>query len=91
MGRAMVIFAFNEDSLKRHRVTQRECLEALVDPVKLLASSDESKAGNPTTIWVGMTTKGRLLEVGVEYLEDMDWIYHANSARIHYRRAYKRQ
>lgn len=39
-------------------------------------------------MWVGKTHLERLLEVGVEYLEGMDWIYHANSAQSKYRRQY---
>jgi hypothetical protein len=85
----MAIFGFNDESLRRHKVTHRECLEALVDPLRIIASSGESKAGNPIIIWVGMTDKERLLEVGIEYLEDMDWFYHASTAKAHLRRMYQ--
>jgi hypothetical protein len=83
----MVIFGFNQDSLKRHNVTERECLEALADEQEV--DDGESRDGNPTVMWLGMTMAGRLLEVGVEYLPSMDWVYHADDARSHYRKRYK--
>jgi hypothetical protein len=64
------MFGFNKNSLKRHKVTERECLEAF--------------------IWVGMADTGRLLEIGVEYLINMDWIYHANTARNYYKKVYEK-
>jgi hypothetical protein len=57
--------------------------------IKKEVITGESRNGNPTSIWVGTTMAGRLLEIGVEYLEDMDWIYHANSVSSHYRKLYE--
>jgi hypothetical protein len=85
----MAIFGFNNHSLRRHKVKPRECMQALADPNKKEAQISESKNGNPTIIWIGGTMAGRLLEVGVEYLEDMDWIFHANFARSHYKKLYE--
>ncbi len=84
----MAILGFNNESLVRHRVTQRECIEALADPCVVEVDESESNSGNPRVMWVGKTNLERLLEVGVEYLEGMDWIYHANNAQNKYRRQY---
>ncbi len=40
----------------------------------------ESDNGNSTVLYVGFDQFGELLEVGVEYLDDMDWVYHARKA-----------
>ena len=85
----MTIFGFNNHSLKRHKVKPLECLYALADPNRKEGLIGESNNDNPTIIWIGATMTGRLLEVGVEYLEDMDWIYHADSARSHYKKLYE--
>jgi len=63
-------------------------MEALADPCVVEVEESESKSGNPRIMWVGKTHLERLLEVGFEYLEDKDWIYHANSAQNKYRRQY---
>ncbi len=80
--------SFNEDSLKRHKATHEEIEEAIADPLRVEAAYSESKNGNPTTIWVGATLKGRLLEIGIEYMENEDHIYHASSCRNHYQWLY---
>ncbi len=85
----MIIFGFNHDSLDRNGVSEQECLQALADPLKIEVEEDESESGNPRSMWVGKTQLDRLLEVGVEYLEDMDWIYHANNAQAKYRERYE--
>jgi uncharacterized DUF497 family protein len=85
-----VYYGFNDDSLDRHGVTHEECIEALADMLKVDEEQTESKQGNPRIMWVGMTRLDRLLEVGVEYLQDMEFIYHANSAQAKYRKLYNR-
>jgi len=87
----MAIFGFNNHSLKRHKVKPLECLQALADPNKKEGLISESSNGNPTIIWIGSTMAGRLLEVGVEYLEDMDWIFHADSVGSHYKKLYEKK
>ncbi len=78
-----MLFSFNDDSLNRHNVTHQEILEALEDLFKVEVDIGEHK-GNPTSIWVGKTFTERLLEVGLEYLEDCNHIYHADKARAKY-------
>lgn len=87
--RTLIIFGFNHDSLDKNGVSEQECLQALADPLKVEVEEDESVSGNPRSIWVGKTHQDRLLEVGVEYLEHTDWIYHANNAQSKYRELYE--
>lgn len=84
----MAILGFNSDSLVRHGVTPQECMEALADPCVIEVDESENKSGNPRIMWVGKTQLERMLEVGVEYLDDMDWIYHANNAQSKYKSRY---
>ena len=85
----MVIFGFNHESLDRNGVSEEECMQVLADPLKVEVEEDQSTGGNPRSMWVGRTCLERLLEVGVEYLESMDWIYHADNAQAQYRRKYE--
>lgn len=75
-------FAFNDDSLKRGKVSPEECLEALADPFKTYYDDLPSERGNPRRMWVGYTLTERRLEVGVEYMKNnVDHIYHARKAQ----------
>ena len=78
-----MIFSFNDDSLGRHNISHKEVFEALEDPFKIEAEVGEHQ-GNPTSIWIGKTFTERMLEIGVEYLEDCNHIYHTNKARKQY-------
>jgi glucose-6-phosphate 1-dehydrogenase len=84
-----MIFSFNNESLTRHKVSQREVLEALADPFKIEIETDEHQ-GNPTSMWIGKTFAERLIEINIEYLEDSNHIFHAAKARSSYVRKYER-
>ena len=87
----MTLISFNDDSLKRHKVTRAEVLEVLADDFKTPVEFGESKQGNSTVMYVGCTKTERALEVGVEFLEDdADHVYHARSITHYFARAYKR-
>ncbi len=83
-----MIFSFNDLSLKRHNVARWETLQSLEDPLRIEVEQGENAEGNPTSIWVGMTAHVRLLEVGVEYLEDCNHIFHADNCRSHFKAMY---
>ncbi len=85
------IISFNDDSLNRHGVSQAEALEVLADDLTKAMDFGESKNGNPTVMYVGYTKKERLLEVGVEFLESAEHIYHARVATRNYVRAYRQK
>jgi hypothetical protein len=40
-------------------------------------------------MWIGKTQLERMLEVGVEYMDGMDWIYHADNAQARFRTKYE--
>ncbi len=46
----MAILGFNSESLVRHGVTQRECIEALADPCVVEVDEGESNSGNPSAM-----------------------------------------
>lgn len=85
----MTIFGFNHDSLDRNGVSEQECLEVLADPLKIEVDEGESLDENPRSMWVGKTQLNRLLEIGVEYMDGMDWIYHADNAQAQYQIRYE--
>ncbi len=71
---------YNDESLKRHKVSHSEVNEALFSAVwEEIPPSDR---GNNRLMFVGFTGEGRLLEVGVEYFDDQDreHIFHAREA-----------
>jgi hypothetical protein len=89
IGENLTIFGFNDESLTRHGVTQQECLQALADPLAIDIEEPDSADENTRIMWVGKTHTERTLEVGVEYLDGMDWIYHANDAQNDYKQEYE--
>jgi uncharacterized DUF497 family protein len=57
-------------------------LEALADPFKTFFDECQSDRGNPRRMWIGYTLTERILEVGVEYMNnDIEHIYHARKAQ----------
>lgn len=81
-------FEFNHDSLLRHDVTEHEIKQAIADPFVIDVEEGFSKSGFPRVMWVGYTESGRLLEVGIEYKENCDFVYHADNAQAKYRQLY---
>jgi hypothetical protein len=80
-------FTFNTESLKRHRVSKKECLEVIMNPLSAYLDEAVSNRENARRLYVGFTLSVRLLEVGVEYMSDNRWhIYHAKRANAHNRR-----
>jgi hypothetical protein len=53
----------------------------LADDLTEAMDFDESKKGNPTVMYVGYTKSERMLEVGVEFLENAEHVYHVSCAR----------
>lgn len=87
----MTILTFNDDSLRRGNVTRDEVIEVLDDPIVIEAVEGESVQGNPTIMYVGKTQKERLLEIGVEYKEHENCVYHARRANSKFKALYESQ
>lgn len=75
---------YNYDSLDKHGVTEEEADEVYASgkDFDLEPSSD----GNDRLMIVGWTSRGRLLEIGIEYLASgNEHIFHAIDATKYYR------
>ena len=77
----MTITGYAEAAFK-HGVTREEMDHVLAQyPYNSQqVNHGESKNGNTTATFVGYTSQGKLIEVSVEYIEEQDWIYHADAA-----------
>jgi hypothetical protein len=87
----MVKTLYNHESLNRHRVTTADA-----DEVIATGTWDEltpSECGNDRLMFVGFTSEGGLLEIGVEYFdnEDIEYVFHASDATRHYRTLFKKR
>lgn len=69
---------FEKDALKRCKKEQIE--EVLADPFKGEIDIGLSKRGYPRRMFVGATFNDVILEVGVEFREDDDYVFHAMKA-----------
>jgi uncharacterized DUF497 family protein len=86
----MAITTFNDDSLARGKVTHAEIEEVLSDLLTLVVEEGQSKRGNPTRTYVGFTRSDRLLEIGIEYSENENHVFHARKANAKTMKAYKK-
>lgn len=86
----MTIWSYNQKSLKKHSLTRWELADALRDPLLVEVNQSDSDSGNPRSMCVCMLNTATLLEIGIEFMEgDHNHVYHANSARSHYRKLYQ--
>ncbi len=80
---------YNLESLERHGVSPGDVDEAMATGIwEELPSSER---GNDRLMFIGFTASGRLLEVGVEYFDDMEHVFHANDATNHYRHIFRQR
>jgi uncharacterized DUF497 family protein len=81
---------YNRESLNRHGVTEAEADEVVATGIWNELTSSER--GNDRLMFVGFTSGGRLLEVGVEYFDskNMEYVFHADDATRHYRALFKK-
>jgi len=78
-----VKFTFDNKSLKKHGLTERDCLEVYADPFNEDAPNGLSKRGNKRFLIVGHSQNRKFpIEIGVEIFSDNHHhIYHAMKAR----------
>ena len=52
-----------------------------------------SARGNERLMFIGFTSSGRLLEIGVEYFDDknLEYVFHADDATTHYKKIFKQR
>lgn len=80
------------DELAKHNVTPQDADFVLRSEISVWDNIGPSKRGNDRLMFVGLDSSGRLLEVGVEYLDDADQelAFHANDATARYRKMFER-
>ncbi len=76
-----MICCYNEESLRRHKVSIDEIKEVLRSPLTITVDIEPSFKGNDRVMWIGFTFNLRLLEIGIEYLpHDKEHVFHAMDA-----------
>lgn len=84
-----VIRSYNRKSLLKHNVLIDEIKEVLRSPLTITIDLEPSKRGNCRVMWIGFTFNLRLLEIGLEYLEnDNEYVFHAMDAARQYRKEF---
>ncbi len=81
----MIKTTYNLDSLDRHGISTADADDVIATGIwEELAPSEK---GNDRLMFVGFTSSGRLLEVGVEYFDadNLEHVFHADDATSHYR------
>jgi hypothetical protein len=64
-------------------------LEVEADPFVIEEPQDPSRAGNPRVLYIGKALTERLLEIGVEFMDEMDYYYHAEVATKEHKKSYE--
>lgn len=86
-GDAAVI-TYDDSNLQKHKVTPKE-VDQVLDSRNLstrIFDLAPARNGNERAMFVGLTFRGRLLEVGVEAVDDTeDHVFHAMNATKQYR------
>ena len=99
----MRLTSFNYSSLRRHKVTEQQCLEVTDESNQSTEEFDQgySQGGNWRIMFVGFTKDANLLEVGVEFIElsktdtmitvEKYWkhVYHADYATLIWQKEYE--
>ncbi len=82
------MLTYDDENLKKHKVSHRE-VDQVLDSRNLstrVFDLPPVRNGNERALFVGLTMRGRLLEVGVEVLSALDeHIFHAMNATKQYR------
>ena len=82
------MLTYDDRNLKKHKVSRKE-VDQVLDSRNLTTNVFDlapARNGNERTMFVGLTMRGRLLEVGVEAISDEDeHVFHAMNATKQYR------
>ena len=84
------MITYDDDNLAKHGITRQE-VDQVLDSRNLTTRVFElqpSRQGNSRVMYVGFTLQAPLLEVGVEYLEESDHVFHADDATKAYRKEF---
>lgn len=78
------MLTYNTGNLVGHDVTVTEVDEVLNDPRTIWLDLGVSRDGNDRLMFVGLTRAGRVVEVGVELIDEDEHVFHAMDAGKHY-------
>ena len=79
-------------SALKHGINPRQMRQVLADTeTTQFFPIHEDAAGNPQEMAVGFTQNEVLLEIGVTYGPDMDYVFHAKRAGALYRKIFERR
>ena len=82
------MLSYDDRNLKKHKVSHQE-VDQVLDSRNLTTDVFDlspARNGNERAMFVGLTMRGRLLEVGVEVFSDTDeHVFHAMTATKQYR------
>jgi hypothetical protein len=86
------ITKYVDAELSKHSVTSRDVDFVLRSTISIWNDMGPSIRGNDRLMFVGFDTSGRLLEIGVEYFDDMgvELIFHGDDATPRYRKLFER-
>ncbi len=93
-GQAIAMrLSFEEQNLDKHDVTLAEVKEVLESDLSYAEDLDPSDRGHDRAMIIGWTFSGRILEIGIEYFDDIDeeHIFHAMDAGKQYKREFLRR
>ncbi|MBX9772428.1 MAG: hypothetical protein K2X29_13720 [Candidatus Obscuribacterales bacterium] len=74
------MITYQTDNLKTHGVTVLEVDEVLNHPRTIWLDLGSSRNGNDRLMFIGLTKSGRILEVGIELVDDNEHVFHAMTA-----------
>ncbi len=82
------MLTYDAGNLKKHKITRQE-VDQVLDSRNLTTRVFElppARNGNERGMFVGLTLEGRLIEVGIESVSDLDdHVFHAMDATKQYR------
>ena len=78
------MLAYNPESAARHNATTTEIDEVLNDSRTIWLDLGVSRDGNDRLMFIGLTSTGRALEIGVELIGEDEYVFHAMDAGEHY-------
>ena len=87
----MTRITYNFDSLNRHEIGPPDIDEVMASGI--WEEMPPSIHGNSRLMFIGFTSSGRLLEVGVEYFdyEDREHVFHTNDATSHHKQVFEKR
>ncbi len=85
-----MITKYIETALAKHDITAKDIDFVLRTDITIWCDLGPSKRGNDRLMFIGFSSNGRLLEVGVEYMgDDVELVLHADCATFKHRKLFR--